>query len=242
MSPLSAQLNTANSAPTIESVPFFHNRLKSLDIKLLAETVLITIAAVLAIKLFGTNWFITPCILVCAALIPAVIKKTQLREIGLSFGQTKHSLILLSWTCLLVFPAMFCGLWLLRFYGVNFPLQPILPQDQQWVSWLFYQFMYVAVAEEVFFRGFLQTNIIRLMRKVKTKHPSTRLWVGVVTSAACFAVAHVIVQGQIISSLTFLPGLLLGWLFIRTRSLLAPILFHGLANLAYYLMAAVLAV
>ena len=98
MSPLSAQLNTANSAPTIESVPFFHNRLKSLDIKLLAETVLITIAAVLAIKLFGTNWFITPCILVCAALIPAVIKKTQLREIGLSFGQTKHSLILLSWT------------------------------------------------------------------------------------------------------------------------------------------------
>jgi len=38
--------------------------------------------------------------------------------------------------------------------------------------------------------------------------------------------------------MTFLPGRVLGWLFIRTKSLLAPVLFHGLANTCYCLMAA----
>ncbi|MCH7558803.1 MAG: CPBP family intramembrane metalloprotease [Planctomycetes bacterium] len=59
-------------------------------------------------------------------------------------------------------------------------------------------------------------------------------------SAACFAVAHIIVWGQIISVFTFLPDLICGWLFIRTRSLLEPILFHGLANACYLLRAAML--
>ena len=101
--------------------------------------------------------------------------------------------------------------------------------------------MYVAVAEEVFFRGFLQGNILRLMNTVMTRRHSLQRWISIVISAACFAAAHMIVQGQIISVLTFLPGLVLGWLFIRTKSLLAPILFHGLANMSYYVMAGVFA-
>ena len=64
-------------------------------------------------------------------------------------------------------------------------------------------------------------------------------FVGIVQSAAYFAVAHIIVLGQIISVLTFLPGLICGWLFIRTRSLLMPILSHGSANACYLVMAPV---
>jgi len=48
--------------------------------------------------------------------------------------------------------------------------------------------------------------------------------------AACFAVAHIIVQGRIILVLTFLPGLVPGWLFIRTKLPLAPILFHSMGQ------------
>jgi len=238
---LPGQLSIADSVPTIESVSFLGRRLKRIDTRLLTETVLIMVAVVWAIKVFGDNWFVTPCILVSAVIIPTVIKKSSLSEIGLSLGQTRHSLVVLGWTCLVVFPAMFCGLWLLKSYGLNLPLRPVLPQNQQWVSWLFYQFMYVAVAEEVFFRGFLQSNILRLMNTVMAGWPAQQCWVSIVISAACFAAAHMIVQGQIISVLTFLPGLVLGWLFIRTKSLLAPILFHGLANMSYYVMAGVFA-
>jgi len=49
--------------------------------------------------------------------------------------------------------------------------------------------------------------------------------------------AHIIFLGQIISALTFLRDLICGCFFIRTRSLLVPILSHGLAN-AYYLVMA----
>ncbi len=238
---LSSKLSAADSEPTIESVSFFGNRLKRLDMRLLTETALITIAVVLAIKIFSFSWLITPSILVSAALIPTVIKKSRFSEIGLSFGQTKHSLVVLGWTCLVMFPAMFCGLWLLKSYGLNLPLRPVLPRNQEWISWLFYQFMYVAVAEELFFRGFLQGNILRLMNTVMARRPTLQCWASIVISAACFAAAHMIVQGRIISALTFLPGVILAWLFIRTKSLLAPILFHGLANLSYYVMAGIFA-
>jgi hypothetical protein len=207
----------------------------------LTETVLVTIAAVLAVKIFSASWFMTPCILVSAALIPTAIKKSKFSDIGLAVREIRRPLVVLGWTCFVVFPAAFCVLWLLKSYGFNLPLRPLLLRNQEWFSWLFYQFMYVAVAEEVFFRGFLQGNILRLMNPVMARQRTLQHWVSIVISAACFAAAHMIVQGQIISVLTFLPGLVLGWLFIRTKSLLAPILFHGLANMSYYVMVGILA-
>ena len=237
---LSSQLSVVNLLPTVESAQFFGNRLKRLDVLLLVEIVLITIAAVSAINIFSAGWFMAPGILIAAALIPTVIRKSRLSEIGLSFGQIKHSFIMLGWTCLVVFPATFCGLWLLKSYGLNLPLRPVLPRNQEWLSWLFYQFMYVAVAEEVFFRGYVQSNVLRLLSKTKSEQWEQPQLISVVISAACFAAAHAIIQGQMISALIFLPGLILGWLFIRTKSLLAPILFHGLANVYYCFVAAAL--
>jgi membrane protease YdiL (CAAX protease family) len=117
----------------------------------------------------------------------------------------------------------------------------VLPRDQRWFGWLFYQFMYVSVAEEVFFRGYLQGNILRLANIAGQGPVARREMVSIVLSAACFALAHAAVQGGIASVLTFVPGLILGWLFVRTKSLLAPILFHGLANISYCLMASAVA-
>ncbi len=244
---IASQLSIINLLPTVESARFFGNRLKRLDMSLLVETILVTTAAVLAIKIFqtslasGIGWFVTPGILVTASLIPTIIKKGKFSEIGLSFRQIKSSLVVLAWTCCVVFPAMFCSFALLKSCGLNLPLRPVLPQNQELVSWLFYQFMYVAVAEEVFFRGFLQSNILRLMNTLLPDRHTMQCWVSIVISAACFAAAHIILQGRILSILTFLPGLILGWLCIRTKSLLAPILFHGIANMSYYLIAGVLA-
>jgi membrane protease YdiL (CAAX protease family) len=100
--------------------------------------------------------------------------------------------------------------------------------------------MYVAVAEEVFFRGYVQNNILRMTTNTAAARLGRCRWISIVLSAACFAAAHIIIQGQVISIVTFLPGLVIGWLFVRTRSLPAPILFHGLANAGYLAMAEVL--
>ena len=206
---------------------------------LLWETVLALTFAVLAIRGIGASsafevgWLLSPLILVLAAYVPTTIRHRKFAEFGFHRRQMMVSLALLGRTCVALFPLAFGGLWVLESYGSGLPLQPVLPQGQGWFNWLFYQFMYVAMAEEVFFRGYVQSNIMRLAGPVIGKRPRLKDWACIGISAACFAIAHVIVQGQIVSVLTFLPGLVLGWLFIRTRSLLAPILFHGLANVCY---------
>jgi len=246
MSCPSSQLNTAESLTAVESALLFGHRLKRLDTPLLIETALVTIAAILAIRLLAVSsisndaWFVNPGILVAAALIPTAIKRGKFAEMGFSVKQIGPTLLILCRICVIIFSVLFVGLWLLKSCRLALPLRPVPPQGQGWVSWLLYQFMYVAVAEEVFFRGYVQTNILRLTNASKSGQCYLWKWISIAGSAACFSVAHIIVQGNVLLVLTFLPGLILGWLFIRTRSLLAPILFHGLANACYCLMAALI--
>jgi membrane protease YdiL (CAAX protease family) len=241
----SRQLSIANTVPTIGSAPFFGIRLKRLNTRLLMETALVTIAAILAIKVLNESslskaiWFMAPGILIAAVIIPTTIRKDEFAKTGFNIKQVRLTVRVVCWTCLMVFPAMFFGLWLLKSCGLHLPLRPVPPQGQGWVGWLLYQFMYVAVAEEVFFRGYVQNNILKSTSAIIQERRKPLQWVSIIISAACFAAAHIIVQGEIISVLIFLPGLILGWLFIRTRSLLAPILFHGLANTYYFCVASV---
>jgi membrane protease YdiL (CAAX protease family) len=240
----SGQLSVANPLPAIGSASLFGIRSKRLNIALITESAVVMIAAIMAIKVCGTSsifkptWFAAPGILIAAAIVPTVIKRRDFAGIGLNNNKISHSLALLGSACFATFPAMFCGLWLMRYWGLELPLRSVMPPAQGWFSWLFYQFMYIAVAEEIFFRGYVQNNILRLTSAIVQERRRRLQWISIIISAVCFAVAHTIIQGEIISLLTFLPGLVLAWLFVRTRSLLAPILFHGLANVFYLFVAA----
>lgn len=243
----SRQLSIANPLPTFRSAPLFGIRSERVNISLLIEMAVVTVATILAIKVVnkssfsGTLWFIVPGILIAAALIPTAINKREFARIGFSNKQIGHSLVPLGWACVTTFPLMVCGLWLMKYWGLELRLRAVMQPTQGWFRWLFYQFMYVAIAEEVFFRGYVQNNILRIFESIKKERHTLIQWISIIISAACFAAAHTLVQGELMSVLTFLPGLVLGWLFVRTRSLLAPILFHGLANVSYLFVAAILA-
>lgn len=220
---------------------------KRVNVPLLIETALVTTAAVVALRLlptsagFGSAWYVAPAVLLAAGLIPTLIKADKFVSIGLSREQVRRSLILVGCVCVCVFPALAAGLWLLELWGMQPPLRPMVPREQGLAQWLLYQFLYVAVAEEVFFRGYVQRNCLRLVGSLEGGPGMLLKFTSIIISAACFALAHAIVQGQIVSFLTFLPGLILGWIFIRTGSLLAPILFHGLANACYLAICGLLA-
>jgi len=260
ISPQAHQLSIANPTLAIESAQFRCNRARPVHIHLLTETILVTITAVLAIRFFSTsytwqaNWFIGPAILIAAALIPTLIRRSRPRHLRLRPSNTTLSvwvtpinnrqigltLWMVGCICAAIFPLMLCGVWLLKYWGIEPPLRPVLSPAQSLAGWLFYQFMYVAIAEEVFFRGYVQGNILRLTNTCEEQGVRLIQWISIIISAACFATAHIVVSGQMISALTFMPGIIAGWLFIRTRSLIGPILFHGLANTCYFLIAAVL--
>ncbi len=142
--------------------------------------------------------------------------------------------------CMVVFPALICGILLLNHYRVAIPLKPIVPVEKL-LSWLIYQCVCVAFAEEVFFRGHLQSNIQHFLASVMKKRPAISAMTSIVISAFIFALFHSLVFRNAVSLITFFPGLIFGWLFIRTKSLLAPVLFHGLDNIVYGFPASLLA-
>jgi membrane protease YdiL (CAAX protease family) len=224
---------------------------------LAVETAVVGLGVLVAVRLLHVHaadlqWFLIPCVLVAGALAPPWVAGRGFPRIGLHGEHVRTAVKTALAACLCVLPPVYLGLWALTTRGLPIPLRPVLAEQQNWLSWLLYQFLYVAVAEEVFFRGYIQANVTRLLGGASYGGPRagravldptsgslrTAQYAGtIVISAGCFALAHVVVQGQILSALTFLPGLLMAWLFVRTRSLLAPILFHGLANVSYGILA-----
>jgi len=77
------------------------------------------------------------------------------------------------------------------------------------------------LAEEAFFRGILQTTVSKVIGG---------RWLAVFCSAIAFGAGHAVGQPQAVPALIVL-GILLGAVYERTGSLVAPILLHGLFNL-----------
>lgn len=86
-----------------------------------------------------------------------------------------------------------------------------------------FQLFAVALPEEIFFRGFLQDSLGNTVK-------------AVVAVSLLFAVAHLpafFLHGDINAALTFFPSLVMGFLYLRTSSVLPPTVFHFFANVVY---------
>jgi hypothetical protein len=57
--------------------------------------------------------------LIAAALVPTAITKREFARIGFDKKRISHSRVLLGWACITTFPLMVCGLWLMRYWGVD---------------------------------------------------------------------------------------------------------------------------
>jgi len=133
-----------------------------------------------------------------------------------------------------LFIMTFWGVVLAKHLSVVPPLAVTLPQEQ-WFSWVLFQFVYVALPEELFFRGYFLSRSIRVLRMSPKSDARTAQFIGAISSAAFFAISHMLLWGNMAGLLTFIPGLLFAWLFVRMRSLFPPALMHGAANVAYAL-------
>ena len=84
-----------------------------------------------------------------------------------------------------------------------------------------------AIGEEVVFRGYLLTGLDKAWGK----------WIGLIATAILFSLPHLTVMGAqetnwlLFTVLLALPGLLLGWTFLQSRSLWLPVGIHFAWNL-----------
>lgn len=88
----------------------------------------------------------------------------------------------------------------------------------------------VAVPEEVFHRGYLMSA---LEARWPPKHRvlGVKIGMGAVVSSAMFAVGHLVGDMRIDRLATFFPALLFAWIWRKSGSLWAAIIFHAASNL-----------
>lgn len=92
------------------------------------------------------------------------------------------------------------------------------------------QIVAVALPEEMFYRGYLQSEL------EKTWPPVTTGWLrgvgaAVLVTSAVFAVGHLVTIPHVARLAVFFPSLAFGWLRSRTGGIGASVLFHASCNL-----------
>ncbi|MBA3538117.1 MAG: CPBP family intramembrane metalloprotease [Deltaproteobacteria bacterium] len=97
------------------------------------------------------------------------------------------------------------------------------------------QLVVVALPEELFFRGFLHGLL------EKRFPPKRRILGGgvgraLVLSSLAFALIHLPKDGDPLALATFFPGLLFGWMYSATRSVLASTVTHAGSNILIRLL------
>ncbi len=92
------------------------------------------------------------------------------------------------------------------------------------------QVLVVALPEELFYRGWMQTSWARGATGRGVNVLGARLGAGFVWTQLLFAAGHLVVL-QPWRLATFFPGLLFGWLRARTGGIVAPVLVHAASNL-----------
>jgi membrane protease YdiL (CAAX protease family) len=107
----------------------------------------------------------------------------------------------------------------------GFPLQVVL------------QLLVVALPEELFYRGWMQTSWERGAPGRGVRVLGARLGAGFVWTQLLFAAGH-LVQPDPWRLATFFPGLWFGWLRARTGSVVAGVVAHALSNLLLKVLAA----
>lgn len=92
------------------------------------------------------------------------------------------------------------------------------------------QIFVIALPEEAFFRGYLQTALEHAWRP-KLRFFGTELGLGWVVSAAVFAVGHVLTAPSPARLAVFFPALVFGFLRAKTRGIGAGVAFHAACNI-----------
>lgn len=126
----------------------------------------------------------------------------------------------------IVFPPFAVGYWL--WYGPTHPFTFRLPDDP--ASYALAQIVVVALPEEAFFRGFVQTRLGDAFPRTRRLLGADVSLVAIVGQAALFALVHFVVDLSPARLAVFFPGLLFGWLRARRGGIGAGIWMHALSN------------
>ena len=92
-----------------------------------------------------------------------------------------------------------------------------------------YHLFFVAIPEEFFYRGYMQTRLAEVLPP-RWSVLGTRVGPALLITSVVFAFGHTLVQFQWWHFAIFFPSLVFGWLRNRSGGVVAGALFHAWAN------------
>jgi len=93
-----------------------------------------------------------------------------------------------------------------------------------------YHLFFVAIPEEFFYRGYIQTRLDETFRP-KWNILGAKLGWGWIITCVVFALGHSLVEFQWWHFAIFFPSLVFGWMRARTGGIIAGALFHAWSNI-----------
>lgn len=135
---------------------------------------------------------------------------------------------------LLIFPLFWIGfvIWWQPARGFTYVAPP------SYFDAILGQLVVIALPEEAFYRGYVQTSLDRAWSPPDQGKPTRSIRVlgahvgwAIPATSAMFAVGHFLTEPNPQRLAVFFPSLLFGWLRNRTGGIGAPLLLHAMANL-----------
>ena len=133
---------------------------------------------------------------------------------------------------LVTFPCFWFGY--VHWYGATRSFQPAVGAVEM-LDQLAAQLAVVALPEEAFYRGYLQTALDKIWPP-RLKVFGAKLGLGLIVTSAIFAVGHVLTEPYPGRLAVFFPALVFGWLRAKTGGIGPGVAFHAACNgFAWYL-------
>ncbi len=196
-----------------------------IDSRTIEALVLLPVTLALAVGLgIPTLWLVTP-------VLWLTVTGRSYEEYGLQLGR------LGPWQLHVALLVGVFGGYALLHYGfahVMFDARFEPTLHPQIGSLIVTHFLVIGLSEEVFFRGYLQTE---LNRSFGTPYElwGARIGWGLLAAAVLFGLCHVI-YGDLTRMRVAFFGLFAGWLRERSDGIALPAAYHGLANVLYDFM------
>lgn len=201
---------------------------------LLKEALIFTAGLLVVLKgvqlFLPASWFaaVVPVLLLYGPFLWMAWKKRPIDFLDRSLNQFAKGFAAFLISVLIVFPPylFLAHLWMLHV----FDFEKFAPAS--WMALtenLWYQLLVVALPEEFYFRGYLQTTLKKVFQP-RWKILGVSLGWEWLLTALIFAFAHSVIQLKWWHFSIFFPALLFGYLRERTGSITAPILFHAFSN------------
>lgn len=184
-------------------------------------------------QLGAVKGWLTPAFLLYTPVIAFWVRREDFRKLGLAAPRWRAAGLELAVYAFIVLPGFLFSWWVAARLYLHLYFSYRLPVD--FGDRVIWQFLGVALPEELFFRGWLQTRLNQLFGR-PWKLFGAHLGPGLFIAALAFASAHLIIHHHPLHLIVFFPGLLFGLFRERSDSIFSPVLAHGLGNASFLLV------